>query len=378
MSTNIDTSLELRSKITSDARLELWLEEVPVPVPAADELLIRIDAAPLNPSDMIVLLGPADAADVEAGGTPVRPTATARIAPERMAGLEARLDKALPLGSEGAGLVVGAGASGQALLGRTVALRSPLGTYAQYRVAKAADCLVLPDGVTAREGASAFINPLTVLGMVETMRREGHTALVHTAAASNVGQMLNRLCIRDGIALVNIVRSAAQVTILKRLGATHVLDSTSATFERDLVAAVMATGATLAFDAIGGGAMAGTIVRAMEQALVARAAGYARYGSPVHKQVYIYGVLDRGPRIIEGNLGAAWGIGGWLMTWFYEKIDAATAQRLRERATSGLTTTFASAYTSEISLADMLRPDIIAAFSRRATGEKFLVRPNAR
>jgi NADPH:quinone reductase-like Zn-dependent oxidoreductase len=348
-----------------------------VPKPAADELVVRIDAAPLNPSDIILLLGPADPAGIQAGGTATHPTASANIPPEHMPAVEARLDRALPAGNEGAGIVVDAGSDVQALLGRTVAARSPLGMYAQYRVVKASDCLVLPDGVSPREGGSAFINPLTALGMVETMRLEGHSALVHTAAASNLGQMLNRVCLKDGIPLVNIVRTQAQAEILHRLGAKHVLDSTYPTFRRELVAALAETGATLAFDAIGGGTMAGTIVAAMEEALAAKAESYSRYGSPVHKQVYIYGVLNPGPRVLEGNLGTAWGVGGWLMTWFYEKIDSARAQRLRDRVTNELTTTFASHYTSEISLTDALSPEIILAYSRRATGEKFLIRPSA-
>jgi NADPH2:quinone reductase len=369
-------SLEMRTKITSEARLELWLEETIVPRPAADELVVRVEAAPLNPSDIILLLGPVDPASLQAGGTPTRPTASANIPLERMSGLEARLDRALPAGNEGAGVVVDAGSDARMLVGRTVAARGPLGMYAQYRVLKASDCLVLPEGASAREGASAFINPLTVLGMVETMHREGHSALVHTAAASNLGQMLNRVCLTDGIPLVNIVRDQAQAGILRQLGAKHVLDSTSASFHRDLVGAIAETGATLAFDAIGGGTMAGTIVRAMEEALGAKATSYSRYGSPVHKQVYIYGMLNPAPRVLEGNLGMAWGVGGWLMTWFYEKLDAATAQRLRDRVTKELTTSFASHYTSEISLADALSPEVIIAYSRRATGEKFLVRPS--
>ncbi len=370
------SSLELRTKITSEARLELWLEQVTVPKPAADEVVVRIDAAPINPSDIILLLGPVDPLKIHAGGTPTRPTASASIPPDRMLGLEARLDKALPVGNEGAGIVVDAGSDVRAFVGRTVAVRSPLGMFAQHRVVKPSDCLVLPDGISARQGASAIINPLTVLGMVETMRREGHSALIHTAAASNVGQMLNRVCLMDGIPLVNIVRSPTQAEDLRLIGAQHVLDSSSATFRRNLVGALEETGATLAFDAIGGGTMAGTIVAAMEEALGAKATSFSRYGSPVHKQVYIYGMLSPGPRVLEGNLGMAWGVSGWLMSWFYGKIDSATAQRLRDRVTNELTSTFASHYTSEISLADALSPEIIVAYSRRATGEKFLMRPN--
>jgi NADPH:quinone reductase-like Zn-dependent oxidoreductase len=369
-------SLELRTRITSGGRLELWLEEVSVPVPAADELVVRIDAAPLNPSDIMLLLGPADLSSIEAGGTAERPTVHARIAPGNMRGVRARLDKALPAGNEGAGVVVDAGAGARELIGRTLAARSPLGMYAQYRVVKVSDCVVLPRGTPPRDGASAFINPLTVLGMVETMRLEGHTALVHTAAASNVGQMLNRVCLKDGIPLVNIVRGHAQAQILHDLGARHVLDSSSPAFESTLVDVLSETGATLAFDAIGGGTMAGTIIAAMEEAQGAKARSYSRYGSSIHKQVYIYGALDPGPRVLQGNLGAAWGVGGWLMTWFYEKLDSATSNALRERVAKELTTTFASRYTSEISLAGALSPEAIVAYSRRATGEKFLIRPN--
>jgi NADPH2:quinone reductase len=370
------TSRELRTRITSDAEFELWLEEVNVPKPAADEVVLRIDAAPINPSDIILLLGPVDPATIRASGIPSHPKASASIPPERMLGLRARLDKALPAGNEGAGIVVDAGSDVRELIGRTLAARSPLGMYAQYRVVKAADCLVLPGGVSPRDAASALINPLTVLGMVETMRREGHSALVHTAAASNVGQMLNKVCLTDGIPLVNIVRNQTQLDVLRELGATRVIDSSSPAFRGDLVESLAETGATLAFDAIGGGTMAGTILASMEEALAAKSGSYSRYGVPVHKQVYIYGALDSGPRILEGNLGTAWGVGGWLMTWFYAKLDSATVRRLRDRVTNELTTTFATHYTADISLADALSPEVIVAYSRRATGEKFLMRPN--
>src|SRR5258708_6223157 len=307
--------MEVGSEIEFGAELELWGEQVSRSKPAADEVVVRIDAAPLNPSDIILLLGPVDPVNIQAGGTLTHPTASASIPPERMPGLEARRDKALPAGNEGAGVVVDAGSDVRTLVGRTVAARRSLWKYAEFRVVKASDCLVLPDGISARQGAPALINPLTVLGMVETMRREGHSALVHTAAASNVGQMLNRVCLMDGIPLVNIVRSQTQAEALRLLGAKHVIDSSSPTFGRNLVGALKETGATLAFDAIGGGTLAGTIVAAMEEALGAQAASFSRYGSPVHKQVYIYGMLNPGPRIIEGNLGMAWGVGGWLMTW---------------------------------------------------------------
>jgi NADPH2:quinone reductase len=305
------SGLELRSKISSDGTLELFLEEVLVPESAPDELVIRIEAAPLNPSDIILLLGPADPSAIRQAGTVEFPRAIATIPPERLAGQKSRLDVALPVGNEGAGVVIKTGSDAQSLIGRAVAARGgSQGMYAQYRVLKASDCLVLPEGASPREGASAFINPLTVLCMVETMRREGHKALVHTAAASNVGQMLNRICLADSIPLVNIVRNQAQTNLLRKMGARHVLDSTSPDFRRALVSALAETGATLAFDAIGGGTMAATILAAMVEVANAGSTTYSRYGSPVHKQVYIYGVLNSGPRsskAISGRLGVSAG-----------------------------------------------------------------------
>ncbi len=369
------SGLELRSRITSAGKLELWLEEVTVPEPAADEVVVRVEAAPINPSDIGVLFGPADMATVKGGGTAERPTVTVDVPKGRLAGVAARLDQGLLVGNEGAGVVVAAGSEAGALLGRRVATLTP-GMYAQYRVAKVSGCLLLPEGATSRQGASAFVNPLTALGMTETMRREGHSALIHTAAASNLGRMLVRLCQADGIALINIVRNEQQVAILRELGAQHVLNSTSATFAHDLTELIAATNATLAFDAIGGGTLAGTLIACMERALVRKMTTYSRYGSPTHKQVYMYGVLDPAPIEIQRNFGMAWGVGGWLMTWFYQKIGREAAQRLRERVAAELTTTFASRYSAEISLAEALAPATIAAYNKRATGEKYLVTPN--
>jgi NADPH:quinone reductase len=369
------SGLELRSRITSGGKLELWLEQVTVPEPEAGEVVIRVEAAPINPSDLAVLLGPADLSTLKGGGTADRPTLTAEVPQARLAGVAARLDQGLLIGNEGAGVIVAAGADAGALVGRRVATLTP-GMYAQYRVAKASGCLLLPEGATARQGASAFVNPLTALGMTETMRREGHSALIHTAAASNLGQMLVRLCRADSIPLINIVRNSRQAGILRELGAQYVLDSTSATFAHDLTEAIAATNATLAFDAISGGTLAGTILTCMERALLRKMTTYNRYGSPTHKQVYLYGVLDTGPTEIYRNFGMAWGVSGWLMTWFYQKIGRETAQRLRERVAAELTTTFASHYTAEISLAEALTPATVAAYNKRATGEKYLVAPN--
>jgi NADPH2:quinone reductase len=369
------SGLELRSKITSGGKLELFLEEAVVPEPAADEVVVRVEATPINPSDLGMLIGPADAATFTAGGTTERPSATAVVPQPRLALVAGRLDQAMLVGNEGAGLVVEAGAEAREWLGRRVATRT-FGMYAQYRLARVADCLLLPPGATSRQGASAFINPLTALGMVETLRREGHTALVHTAAASSLGHMLNRLCQADNIPLVNIVRSAAQVAILRGVGARYVIDSTSPEFTAELTDAVAATNATLAFDAIGGGTLVATILTCMERAASRQATSYNRYGSSTHKQVYIYGGLDTRPTELTRNFGMAWGVGGWLVTWFLQKIGSRDTQRLRERVAAELTTTFSTHYTAEISLTEALSPAVIAAYNKRATGEKYLITPS--
>jgi hypothetical protein len=282
------------------------------------------------------------------------------------------------VGNEGAGIVVAAGSSSaaQALLGRTVAIAGGA-MYTQYRVVDASACLVLPEGTTAKDGASSFVNPLTALGMVETMRREGHSGLVHTAAASNLGQMLVKLCMKDEVPLVNIVRKPDQGELLRSLGAVHVCNSASPSFTTDFIEALKATSATLAFDATGGGTLASQILNGMEEAANSTAAEYSRYGSTVHKQVYIYGGLDTGPTVLTRNFGMAWGIGGWLLTAFLQNIDAQTFARLRGRVAAELTTTFASSYSREVSLAGMLRSDAFDAYVKRATGEKFLVTPQA-
>jgi NADPH:quinone reductase len=373
-----DTALELRSLVTSEGALELSLHDVPVPIPAANEVLVRVEAAPINPSDLGLLIASADMTTATVSGTPERPIVTATLAAGSLGALSARVDKSLPVGNEGAGTVVAAGSSSaaQALVGKTVGLAGGA-MYSQYRAVDAAACLVLPDGVTATDGASSFVNPLTALGMVETMRREGHSALVHTAAASNLGQMLVKLCQADGVPLVNIVRKPDQEDLLRSLGALHICNSASPSFGTELVEALKATSATLAFDATGGGTLASQILNGMEQAVNATAAAYSRYGSSVHKQVYIYGALDTGPTTLTRNFGMAWGVGGWLLTPFLQSSGAETIARLRARVAAELTTTFASAYTEEVSLAGMLRPEAFTRYVKRATGEKFLVTPQA-
>lgn len=369
--------LELRSLLKSSGELELSLVEIAYPAPGPDEVLVRVEGSPINPSDLGRLFGPANLSTATLQGSANRPVLTAQVAQAGLRSAISRVDQSLTVGNEGAGVVVKAGSSSlaQSLLGRIVATVSG-GMYTQYRMLKSADCLVLPEGTAAMDGASSFINPLTALGMVETMRREGHTALVHTAAASNLGQMLNRICVNDGIDLVNIVRSAEQQDLLRGLGAKYVCNSELPNFVDDLTAALAATGATLAFDAVGGGVLAGQILSCMEAAISKTPAPFSLYGSNVHKQVYIYGSLDPRPVEITRNFGFAWGVGGWLLFPFLGKIGPTDAQRMRARVVAELKTTFASSYTKVVSLQEMLQPENIAAFSRRSTGEKFLVNPN--
>jgi NADPH:quinone reductase-like Zn-dependent oxidoreductase len=369
------TGLELRSTVTSGGTLKLDLAEVTLDAPGPDEVIVRIEASPINPSDLGLLLGPADLSTLQAGGTADRPTLTATIPPQRMGMMKPRLDQSMPVGNEGAGTVVDAGADVAHLLGKKVGMIGGA-MYAQYRKLPGRDCIVLPDGATAADGASMFVNPLTALGFVETMRAEGHKAIVHTAAASNLGQMLNRICLADGVPLVNVVRSEAQAAILRDIGATHIVDSTAPDFMAALTDAIAETGATLGFDAIGGGKLAGQILTAMEAAASRNAASYSRYGSTTFKQVYIYGALDFGPTVLDRAFGMSWSLGGWLLTPFLMKAGQETMMRLRQRVADELTTTFASHYSATISLADALRPEIVDAYQRKTTGEKYLIDPS--
>src|ERR1700737_4947767 len=377
MSADTNTGLQLRSLIKKSGELELSLAEVAIPEPAADEVVVRVEASPINPSDLGLLIGAADMTTAKASGTKEAPVVTAKVPEAAMQAMAGRLDESMPVGNEGAGVVVKTGSSdaAKALMGKTVAMIGGA-MYAQYRTLKARDVLELPAGITPAEGASCFVNPLTALGMTETMRREGHKALVHTAAASNLGQMLNKICLKDGIGLVNIVRSSEQADILRKIGAKHIVDSTAPSFMDDLTNALVETGATLAFDAIGGGRLAGQILTAMEIAANKTAKEYSRYGSTVHKQVYIYGGLDRGPTEFNRTFGMAWGIGGWLLTAFLQKIGFEAAQKLRERVAAEIKSTFASTYTKEVSLAEALRIEEIAVYGKQATGGKYLINPN--
>ncbi|MEQ1580378.1 MAG: zinc-binding dehydrogenase [Steroidobacteraceae bacterium] len=372
------SGLQLRSLVKASGELELSLVRAEIPPLAPDQVLIRVEAAPVNPSDVRVLVGTADLATLRKEGTGEALVTRAEIPPASRALMAGRLDRSLTAGNEGAGVVVAAGTADEAraLLGKTVAVFSGA-MYAQYCVVRVASCLVLPDGTAPRDGASCFVNPLTALCMVETMRLEGHTALVHAAAASNLGQMLCRICQADGVELVNIVRSAEQEALLRSLGAVHVCNSSTPDFMDRLTDVIAATKATLAFDPIGGGELAGQILGCMEAVLNRDWDGpFRRYGSPVQKQVYIYGGLDPRPTLIDRSFGMAWGIGGWLLWPALSKVGPTREQELRNRVARELKTTFASHFTSEIALADLLQPDILKACKRSATGQKILINPH--
>jgi NADPH:quinone reductase-like Zn-dependent oxidoreductase len=369
------SGLELRSLITGNGELKLSFERVVVAEPATGEIVVQIEATPLNPSDIGLIFGAADISTLTSIGSGENAVVTARVPPDRLDSMAARFGQSLTTGNEGAGTVVKAGSSevAQRLLGKRVAMIGG-SMHAQFRVLDVEGCEVLPDHISAIEGASWFVNPLTALGMVETMRRDGHTSLVHTAAASNLGKMLIRLCEKDGIPLVNVVRRSGQVVELQQLGAKYVLDSSATSFPVDLRSALAETQATIAFDAIGGGALAGVLLESMED-VRPKPAAYSRYGSSVFKQIYAYGNLDSRPIVIPRTFGLDWGVCGWLLFPFLRKIGPEATARLRRRAINELNSTFVSNYSNEISLLEMLNPANIEEFYRRATGSKFIVRP---
>ena len=368
---------QLRSTVTSSGQLKLELAQIEVPAPTSNEVLVRVEASPINPSDLGLLFGMADMSTAKASGTSDAPMITADIAPNILKTLTARLDQALPVGNEGGGVVVAAGDSelAQSMLGKTVGILGGA-MYTQFRCVDAEQCLVMHEGTTSAEAASCFVNPLTALGMVETMKAEGHTALVHTAAASNLGQMLNKICISDGVQLVNIVRKQEQVDLLNAMGAQHVCNTSDDDFMQQLTDALVETGATIAFDATGGGPLTGQILTAMERAALTTTKEYSGYGSTTYKQVYIYGGLDRRPTEFNRAFGTAWGIGGWLLPPFLQKIGVEAAEALRQRVANEIKTTFASAYTAEVSLSEALTLEAITVYGKQATGEKYLINPS--
>lgn len=372
-----DTFRQLQTLVTEDGKLKLSLAKVPMPTPGEGDIVIRVEATPINPSDLGLLVGAADLSTLKNEGSKDDPKLVADISGAGMRAMKARVGQSLGVGNEGAGTVVAAGSSdaAQALMGKKV---TGLGGefYAEYRMLNVAQVMELPAGASARDGASCFVNPLTALSFPETMRMEGHKALIHTAAASNLGQMLNKICIADGVDLVNIVRKPEQEKILRDIGAKHVVNSSSDTFMEDLIAAIAETKATLAFDAVGGGPLAGQLLTAMEAA-ANMGAEYSRYGSADPKHVYIYGRLDLSPTMIPAGVGMAWSAGGYLLTYFLQKIGSEGREKLRKRVMDELKTTFASHYTDEISLAGALDPETLKRYDAKKTGEKFLINPAA-
>jgi NADPH:quinone reductase len=372
------TALELRSTLTDDGIVTMSIRETEVDAPGDDQVVVRVEAAPINPSDLGMMFAGGDASACLPAGDGIFDAVAVPVTDAALRAQQARLGTAMPVGNEGGGVVVAAGSSpsAQALLGRTVGFLSG-NAYAQYRTVHVSQCLPMADGTDPADAAAAFVNPLTALGMVETMRAEGHTALVHTVGASNLGLMLNRICLDDGVGLVNIVRKPEHVEQLRSLGAEHVVDSSSDTFLDDLTDALRATGATIAFDAIGGGDLASILLSRMEKVAGEQAGAFSRYGSDTHKQVYIYGGLDRGPTTLRRDFGMSWGIGGWLLTPFLVKIGQEAADRLRQRVADEITTTFASTYGMRLSLADAVDPEHVKRYARMASGDKALVTPNA-
>lgn len=372
-------SKEIRSKVTEDGEIEISIATVKKPTPAEDEVLIRVEAAPINPSDLGLLLSfAADLSSIRVSGDGDQTVTSMKIHPALMNAMKPRLGQSMPVGNEGAGVVEDAGANAKELIGKTVGLAGGA-MYSQYRCVPASSCLVMNDGTSSKEAASSFVNPLTALAFIETMKMEKHSAIVHTAAASNLGQMLVKICKDDNIPLINIVRKPEQEKILKDLGAKYVCNTGDSDFMESLIAALVETGATLGFDATGGGnngELPGQILSAMEVAANKTAKEYSRYGSDTYKQVYIYGGLDPSPTILKRAFGMSWGLGGWLLTPMIGKIGMERFQQMRKRVAADIKTTFASNYAAEISLEEMLQPDNIKSYAKQATGEKYLVSPH--
>ncbi len=374
-----DKSREIRSEVTKEGKLNLSIAVIDKPVPKDDEVLLQVEASPINPSDLGLLISfAADLSSISSEGNGDDTVTSMNIHPGLLKTMGPRLDKSMKVGNEGGGIVIDAGKNAKEMIGKTVGVAGGA-MYSEFRCVPAMSCLVMEEGTSPREAASSFVNPLTALGFIETMKLENHTALIHTAAASNLGQMLIKICKADSVPLINIVRKKEHVDLLQDLGAQYVCNMSEESFMEDLISAIVETGATLGFDATGGGnegKLPGQILSAMEIAANKSAKEYSRYGSDVFKQVYIYGGLDPSPTVLNRSYGLQWGLGGWLLTPFIAKVGPEKFQEMRDRVAKEIKTTFASNYTQEISLEEMLQPDILKTYAKQATGTKYLVTPH--
>ena len=366
------TGQQLFTTLTADGKLTLELSEESFPEPTGNQVLVKMEAAPINPSDLAILTSAADFENAEYSPGKV----VANMPEPFLTGQKNRHGQRLPAGNEGAGTVVATGDSdmAKALMGQRVAC-VPGNAYSQYAIADAMMCLPLGDH-SSEAGASSFVNPMTALGFVETARMEGHDAIVHLAAASNLGQMLNKICQEDGMKLVNIVRKQEHVDLLKSQGATYVVNSSDDDYMKQLRAAIAETGAFLGFDPIGGGTSTDGVLKAMEQVAASQMDEYSRYGSNQDKKMYQYGRLNlTEPTILTPSYGLQWCVAGWLLTPFLAKAGMETVVKMRTRVQQNLGTTFASSYKAKVDLEGMLTKDAILDYRQMKTGEKFLFMP---
>lgn len=369
------TGERILSTLGKDGTITVELAPLSLPAPTGSAVVVQVEAAPVNPSDTALMFAAADVANARFSDGRI----VANVPDPIVRAMEARHALPLQVGNECAGTVVAAGEhpAAQALIGKKVACTTGTG-FATHTVADAAMVMALDEGITAEQGASSFVNPMTALGFVETMKREGFTGIVHTAAASNLGQMLVKICAADGIPLVNIVRSEQQVALLRDLGAQQVLNAAVPDFASQLADAISETGAMMAFDPIRGGTLANQIIVAMERA-AKRAnadAPFTIYGSNIPKRLYVYGVLDFAPLMLSPGTDFAWQMGGWLLPNFLQSAGTDVMGRMRTRIQAELTTTFSSHYTARIGLAELLKPGVVKDYIAARTGQKYLLRPN--
>ncbi len=370
-------TLQMQSCVHDNATVECALVEVTVPEPGPDEVVVAVDAAPINPSDLGLMFGAADLASVREAERDGQPAVILDVPQAAMRAMAPRVGQWMAVGNEGSGRVVavGQGEAAAALMNQRVGMFGGE-MYAGHRCLPAAQCLAFPNTISAEQAASCFVNPMTALGFMETRDMEGQKAMVHTAAASNLGQMLLRLCQADDVPLVNIVRSSEQVELLRSMGAEWVLNSQDESFMKQLIEALVATGATLAFDAIGGGRGVNRILTAMEIA-AAQTGPWSRYGSEQAKQAYIYGQLDLGPTELTRGYGWVWSVSGWLLTPFMNRAGADRVARMRDRVVKEIDSTFMSHYSSRISLQQAMTVDAVLEYGARKTGQKTLLEMNA-